>query len=187
MKKFMLPLALTVTLLGIGLANQTTSSAQGKSSPKVVQTAKNPAPAFKLKNKKGKTISLSDYKGKKVYINVWATWCKPCMREIPGLKKVYKAYKGKKNFVFISVASPSDLKYQNNNPIDKERSTILAKAKEQKITYPILYDYKDNFAQAYSIRSIPTHIFINSDGSLSQKIAGGLDESSLKYYLNKLK
>ncbi|EJN93995.1 TlpA family protein disulfide reductase [Streptococcus ratti] len=187
MKKFMLPLALGVSLLGMGLINQTKSSAQGKTSPKLVQTAKKSAPAFKLKNKKDKIVSLSDYKGKKVYINVWATWCDPCMQEIPGLKKVYQAYKGKKNFVFLSVTSPSDLKYQNNNPIDKERSTILAKAKKKGITYPILYDYKDNFVKAYGIRSIPTHIFINSDGSLSQKIAGGLDESSLKYYLNKLK
>lgn len=133
MKKFMLPLALGVSLLGMGLINQTKSSAQGKTSPKIVQTAKKPAPAFKLKNKKGKIVSLSDYKGKKVYINVWATWCGPCMQEIPGLKKVYQAYKGKKNFVFLSVTSPSDLKYQNNNPIDKERSTILAKAKKKEL------------------------------------------------------
>ena len=68
MKKVILPLALGVTLLGIGLTNQTTSFAQGKTSPKIVQTAKNSAPAFKLKNKKGKTVSLSAYKGKKVYI-----------------------------------------------------------------------------------------------------------------------
>ena len=57
MKKVILPLALGVTLLGIGLTNQTTSFAQGKTSPKIVQTAKNSAPAFKLKNKKGKTES----------------------------------------------------------------------------------------------------------------------------------
>lgn len=69
MKKVILPLALGVTLLGIGLTNQITSFAQGKTSPKIVQTAKNSAPAFKLKNKKGKTVSLSTYKGKKVYIN----------------------------------------------------------------------------------------------------------------------
>lgn len=65
MKKVILPLALGVTLLGIGLTNQITSFAQGKTSPKIVQTAKNSAPAFKLKNKKGKTVSLSAYKGKK--------------------------------------------------------------------------------------------------------------------------
>ncbi|MGT2947801.1 TlpA family protein disulfide reductase [Streptococcus devriesei] len=187
MKKFIWPIVLGVTLLGIGLTNPTKSSAQSKSSPKIIQTSKNSAPAFKLKNKKGKTVSLSDYKGKKVYINVWATWCGPCMQEIPGLKKVYQTYKDKKDFVFISVTSPSDLKYQNNNPIDKEKSIILAKAKKKRITYPILYDYKDNFVQAYGIRSIPTHIFINSDGSLSQKIAGSLDDSSLKDYLNQLK
>lgn len=54
MKKVILPLALGVTLLGIGLTNQTTSFAQGKTSSKIVQTAKNSAPAFKLKNKKGR-------------------------------------------------------------------------------------------------------------------------------------
>ncbi|KZM63427.1 TlpA family protein disulfide reductase [Streptococcus mutans] len=187
MKKVILPLALGVTLLGIGLTNQTTSFAQGKTSSKIVQTAKNSAPAFKLKNKKGKTVSLSTYKGKKVYINVWATWCGPCMREIPDLEKIYQTYKHKKDFVFLSVTSPNDSKYKNSDPIDKDKGTILSKAKDKGITYPILYDYQDNFAQAYGIRSIPTHIFINSDGSLSEKIAGGLDEDSLKYYLKKLK
>lgn len=113
MKKVILPLALGVTLLGIGLTNQTTSFAQGKTSPKIVQTAKNSAPAFKLKNKKGKTVSLSAYKGKKVYINVWATWCGPCMREIPDLEKIYQTYKHKKDFVFLSVTSPNDSKYKN--------------------------------------------------------------------------
>lgn len=100
MKKFMLPLALGVSLLGMGLINQTKSSAQGKTSPKIVQTAKKPAPAFKLKNKKGKIVSLSDYKGKKVYINVWATWCGPCMQEIPGLKKFIKPIKARKILFF---------------------------------------------------------------------------------------
>ena len=125
MKKVILPLALGVTLLGIGLTNQTTSFAQGKTSSKIVQTAKNSAPAFKLKNKKGKTVSLSTYKGKKVYINVWATWCGPCMREIPDLEKIYQTYKHKKDFVFLSVTSPNDSKYKNSDPIDKDKSTCL--------------------------------------------------------------
>lgn len=65
MKKVILPLALGVTLLGIGLTNQTTSFAQGKTSPKIVQTAKNSAPAFKLKNKKAKQSVCPPIRGKK--------------------------------------------------------------------------------------------------------------------------
>ena len=109
MKKVILPLALGVTLLGIGLTNQTTSFAQGKTSPKIVQTAKNSAPAFKLKNKKGKTVSLSTYKGKKVYINVWATWCGPCMRLLPEMEKLAEKYKGKVIFYKVNADKEKDL------------------------------------------------------------------------------
>ena len=190
MKKFILPLVLATMLLGACSNNQTKSSSSSEKTSQKHQTektVKNPAPSFKLKDDKGKTVSLDDYKGKKVYINVWATWCGPCMREIPGLKKVYQTYKNKKDFVFLSVTSPNDSKYENNDPIDEDESTILSKAEDEGITYPILYDYQDNFAQAYGVRSVPTHIFINSDGSLLENIAGGLDESSLEYYLKKLK
>ncbi|MGT2930528.1 TlpA family protein disulfide reductase [Streptococcus dentasini] len=188
MKKIIIAVTLALLLLGACSAKQTESSSPKEStSSKTQKTVANPAPSFKLKDRKGRTVSLDDYKGKKVYINVWATWCGPCMREIPDLKKLYKTYKNQDDFVFLSVTSPSDSQFDNSDPIDEDKHTILSTAKSKGITYPILYDYEDNFVQAYSIRSIPTHIFINSDGSLSKKIEGGLDKDSLNYYLKKLK
>ena len=61
------------------------------------------APNFNLPNQNGETISLSDLKGKYVYIDVWATWCGPCIAEIPSLKKVEKLYHNK-NIEFVSIS-----------------------------------------------------------------------------------
>ena len=66
------------------------------------------APQFTLLNQDNQPISLSDFKGKKVYINVWASWCGPCLREIPELEKVYQKVKAREDIVFLSITSPND-------------------------------------------------------------------------------
>ena len=110
-------------------------------------------------DKDGNTVKLSDYKGKKVYINVWASWCGPCVREMPELEKAYQKLKDKEDVVFLSITSPSDDVFKNQSPQDKDKATILAKAKELGVTYPVLFDVNDRFLVNYTIRSFPTHIF----------------------------
>lgn len=145
------------------------------------------APDFTVMDGDGKKINLSDYKGKKVYINIWATWCGPCRTEMPELEKVYQAHKGDDDLVFISIASPSDRTFENDNPMDGSKSEIMEMANELGVTYPILYDYRDTAVTAYQIRAIPTHLFVNSDGTLAQQIPGGLTGDMLEEELDKLK
>ena len=142
---------------------------------------------FTAMDKDGKTVKLSDFKGKKVYINMWASWCGPCMREIPELEKVYKKYKNNKDFVFLSITSPNDAEFKNQSPQDKSKDVILKKAKELGATYPILFDVNDRFIINYAIRSFPTHILINSDGTFETRIAGSVNEETLTKELEKLK
>lgn len=142
---------------------------------------------FTAMDKDGNTVKLSDYKGKKVYINVWASWCGPCVREMPELEKVYQKLKDKDDVVFLSMTSPSDDAFKNQSPQDKDKATILAKAKELGVTYPVLFDVNDRFLINYTIRSFPTHIFINSDGTISNKISGALTESALEEEISKIK
>ena len=142
---------------------------------------------FTAMDKDGKTVKLSDFKGKKVYINMWASWCGPCMREIPELEKVYQKYKNNKDIVFLSMTSPNDAEFKNQSPQDKSKDVILKKAKELGATYPVLFDVNDRFIINYAIRSFPTHILINSDGTFETRIAGGVTEESLTKEIEKLK
>ena len=142
---------------------------------------------FTAMDKDGKTVKLSDFKGKKVYINMWASWCGPCMRESPELEKVYQKYKNNKDFVFLSITSPNDAEFKNQSPQDKSKDVILKKAKELGATYPVLFDVNDRFIINYAIRSFPTHILINSDGTFETRIAGSVNEETLTKELEKLK
>ena len=142
---------------------------------------------FIAMDKDGKTVKLSDFKGKKVYINMWASWCGPCMREIPELEKTYQKLKDNKDIVFLSMTSPNDSEFKNQSPQDKSKDVILKKAKELGATYPVLFDVNDRFIINYAIRSFPTHIFINSDGTIGNRIAGGVTEELLTKEIEKLK
>ncbi len=105
----------------------------------------------------GKTITISDTKGKYVFIDFWGTWCKGCVEEIPTLKKIYQDI-DKDKFEFISIAchdSPQKLK----NFIDKEQ-----------IRWPqILSDDTNKIADLYGVRGFPTSVLINSQGMIIAK------------------
>lgn len=143
------------------------------------------APELTVKDETGEVIKLSDYKGKKVYINVWATWCGPCRREMPELEKVYQNHKGEEDLVFLSVTSPNDAEFENRQPQDEDKDYILETADELGVTYPVLFDYQDSLTN-YNIRAIPTHIFINSDGTLAQQIPGATTAEYIEAELEKL-
>ena len=186
---------LSATLLSSALILSACSSASEKKEETNKQTStssSNETKAtqafdFTAMDKDGKTVKLSDFKGKKVYINMWASWCGPCMREIPELEKVYQKYKDNKDIVFLSMTSPNDAEFKNQSPQDKSKDVILKKAKELGATYPVLFDVKDRFIINYAIRSFPTHILINSDGTFETRIAGGVTEESLTKEIEKLK
>src|SRR5690606_2520496 len=85
----------------------------------------NPSPKFNYENHKGGTTSLDDLKGKFVYIDVWATWCGPCKREIPFLKDVEKKYHGK-NIEFVSISIDDKTDYETwKNFVRDRKSTRL--------------------------------------------------------------
>ena len=186
---------LSATLLSSALILSACSSTSDKKEETNKQTATSSTSEnkaiqafdFTAMDKDGKTVKLSDFKGKKVYINMWASWCGPCMREIPELEKTYQKLKNNKDVVFLSMTSPNDSEFKNQSPQDKGKGVILNKAKELGVTYPVLFDVNDRFIINYAIRSFPTHIFINSDGTIGNRIAGGVTEELLTKEIEKLK
>lgn len=119
----------------------------------------NPSPLFvDYENYKGGTTSLKDLKGKFVYIDVWATWCGPCKREIPYLKKIEKAYHGK-NIAFVSMS------VDTKNAHEAWRKMI----KEKKLGGIQLFsdkNWKSKFVTDYMIKGIPRFILIDPQGNI---------------------
>ncbi len=116
-----------------------------------------PSPAFEnYRNYNGGTTSLSDLKGKYTYIDVWATWCRPCREELPFLKVLEEKYGDRINFVSISVDKDKDY--------DKWKTFV----KEQDLKGYQLFEGQDkmgsSFSKAYQITSIPRFILIDPQG-----------------------
>ncbi len=114
---------------------------------------------FTLKDLSGKEFSLSDYKGKVILINFWATWCGPCLKEMPDLEKLYQNYKAK-DFQILGIAVAS-----------KEKD-IPKKVQSTGVTYPILLGNNQTVADYGSFSSIPQSFIIDRDGSIVMQITG---------------
>ena len=138
----------------------------------------NESPKFSYKDINGKIINLNDFKGKIVYIDVWATWCSPCRREIPFLKKLEKNYHGK-DIVFISISI--------DKAKDYDKWQKMVKEKELK-GYQLFADndWESDFIKAYQIRGIPTFILINKKGKIISASAKRPSNPELKTQLDSL-
>ena len=116
------------------------------------------SPKFNYPDINGKNVSLDDLKGKYVYVDVWATWCGPCKREIPFLKKMDKEYKGKD----IAIVSMSIDKME-----DKDKWLKMVKDENLGgIQIMADKDWNSDFVKAYNIRGIPRFILIDKEGKI---------------------
>lgn len=134
------------------------------------------APDFTVYNKDGEEVKLSDFKGKPVVLNFWASWCGPCMGEIPDFDKVYKE-KGE-NVEFLMV----NLTDGNNETVETATTAI----ENGGYSLPIYFDKSEEAAETYEIFAIPTTIFINKDGKLFDRVQGPLVEETLLDYIKKI-
>jgi cytochrome c biogenesis protein CcmG/thiol:disulfide interchange protein DsbE len=131
-------------------------------------TAK-PAPPFTLETVDGRTLSLSDYQGQVVLVNVWATWCPPCVRETPRLVRVYEEFKGQ-GFVMLGV----------NTTYQDDREAVATFVRDQKISYPVLLDLDGTVGTVYGGRLMPTSYLIDRDGKIVVTKVGEVDEAQLR-------
>lgn len=141
-------------------------------------TEGNPSPTFTYENHKGGTTSLEDLKGKYAYIDVWATWCGPCLREIPALKETEKNYHGKNiQFVSISIDEPKDY--------EKWKEMVTAK---ELVGTQLMADnnWKSEFVEKYGILGIPRFILIDPQGNIVSADAPRPSDPQLKLMLDNL-
>jgi peroxiredoxin len=140
---------LTVLFLAAGLAHSAGAAAVG-----------HPAPEFSLKDLSQKKVKLSDFRGKVVILNFFATWCPPCRAEIPELVKIYQGNQSK-GLVILSVSLDTEGIPQALNKF----------IKDMKIPYPVLLGTMDLVDQ-YQISGVPTTLIISREGKILKRYDG---------------
>ncbi len=139
----------------------------------------NPSPQFSYEDINGETVSLEDFRGKYVYLDVWATWCGPCVREIPHLKSLEEEYRGRNiAFVGVSIDDLADKEKWMNFVVEKELVGTQVFADS---------DWSSEWVKSYAIYSIPRFILLDTEGNIIDAMAPrpsnkeGLDEIFAEY------
>ncbi len=127
-----------------------------------------PAPDFKLTTLTGETVKLSDYRGKKVFINFWATWCPPCKEEMPHIQQYYEK-SAKDDVVILAI----------NEDSKGNRDAIQQFVNEYSLSFPILLDETGDVSITYEILTLPTSMIINEEGVVVEQIIGPVTEEML--------
>lgn len=119
-----------------------------------------PAPDFTLPGLDGNPVSLADYRGKVVLLNIWATWCPPCVEEMPSMEILYTRLKGK-NFEILAVS------------IDTTGAKAVAPfMRKHKLSFPALVDPKGTIKSLYGATGVPESFIIDKKGIINQIIIG---------------
>lgn len=127
-----------------------------------------PAPEFALESLEGKTIRLSDFRGKAVLVNFWATWCQPCKIEMPWFEEMQKQY-GPKGFQVVGIAMD-----------DAGKDEIAKFAKDMGVNYPILIG-KEAVGDAYGgVQFLPSSFFVDRQGKVVDHIFGLKSRSEIE-------
>lgn len=127
------------------------------------------APDFELKNLEGDTVKLSDYTGKKVILNFWATWCPPCKAEIPDFQRYYTEAGDEVQILAVNIDPQNDVKKF---------------VTDTKVTFPVLLDEKDSVNRLYKILTIPTTYFIDEEGIVRNKYLSVMSIETIRDYID---
>lgn len=133
-----------------------------------------PAPDFTLETLDGGSLSLSDFRGKPVLVNFWATWCGPCRAEFPDFQEA--SVDNADNLVIIGI----------NNTATDQLSEVPKFVEEMGVTFPIVLDKTGDVARAYQIFGLPTSVFINSEGEVVEVFTGPIDKAYIESKLSDL-
>ena len=141
------------------------SAGSGESEPEKVL-----APDFTVYDLEGNEVHLSDFSGKPVILNFWASWCGPCKMEMPDFHEKYLELGDEIYFLMV-------------NMTDGSRETVDSASKfiaEQEYTFPVFYDTESDASAAYGVYSLPTTFFIDAEGYAIAQAIGAINMDTLE-------
>jgi len=148
-----------------GNAGKDRENAENKSN--VENNEKFMAPDFTLEDIDGKKVSLSDFRGKIVFLNFWATWCQYCVMEMPDLEKVHREFSKGDDAVILTINS------------DEDSDIVRKYIAENDLTLPVLMDNKYEVNWMYGISGIPVTYVIDRSGYIYGRISGMTDKDTI--------
>jgi len=154
-------------------AGTQSGSAQTSAAP---SAAANPAADFTVYDADGNKVSLSDFVGKPVVVNFWASWCGYCKMEMPEYQKMYETYGKDVQFLMVDLTGGGS---DSKDAADK----VIA---DGGYTFPVFYDNDSAGAYAYSVRGIPRSVFIDKTGALVSDQEGALDGATLESLIKQI-
>lgn len=128
------------------------------------------APNFTVYDLDGNEVNLTDFFGKPIIVNFWASWCGPCKMEMPDFNEAYQTYKDDITFLMVNMTDGS------RETVEKASTFI----EESGYIFPVYYDTEYSAAITYSVSSLPTTYFIDADGYLIAHARGAIDSSTLQ-------
>lgn len=161
---------------------ESTATSTEPASEVVTTTAEEPeeiiAPDFTLLDQHGVEHTLSDYLGKKIIINFWASWCGPCRAELPLLQEYYlEQGSNEEDLILLGVASPSDEALSQ----EMDEEGLVSFIDENGLEYPTLMDHSGVVFGSYAVSALPTTFFIDKDGSVVGYFPGALNREMIDY------
>lgn len=165
-----LTLALLLFLLTAGycIFFHSPGTAQEKQAEQGVDVGKM-ALDFELKNMEGELVKLSDFRGQKVFLNFWATWCPPCRAEMPDMQQIHE------DFEEVAIIAVN---------IQESPEQVQDFFNEKGLTFLALFDRQGSIAEQYRVTGIPTSIIVDEDGMITERIMGMVHYDRIKELLD---
>lgn len=159
--------------------NETVSSETPAPSPDSSEERELPAAIdFNLPDQNGEYHSLSDYAGKTIFLNFWATWCGPCQKEMPDIQALYEEYgQNTGDVIILGVANPKTSSNPNNSDVSTDE--VIQFINDNGYTYPTIMDTTGELFYQYGISSFPTTFMITKDGLVYGYISGMLEKQMM--------